>query len=42
MDGNGWHEEGDMPDKIKGLLMGIILRIIKNYLRRHLGKAMAK
>jgi hypothetical protein len=24
MDGKGWHEEGDMPDKIKGLLMGSI------------------
>jgi len=31
-----------MLDKIKGLLMGIILRIIKNYLRRHLGQAVAK
>jgi hypothetical protein len=42
MDGKGWHEEGDLPDKIKGLLMGIILRIIKKFISSRRCQAVAK
>jgi hypothetical protein len=30
MDGKGWHEEGDLPDKIKGLLMRKIKKFISS------------
>ena len=29
MDGKGWHEERDLPDKIKGLLMATLFFILR-------------